>query len=72
MKISGLVGSAQVSQETLRCYVQEGLLPKPGKMGKDVADFNESHIEGIRLIKQIQDHFHLSLSLINKIDERPD
>jgi len=70
MKISELAKKTGVPKETIHYYAREGIISKPKKMGKNVANYNESHIEQIRLIKQIQDHFFLPLSLIKKIVKR--
>ena len=43
------------------------VIPRPRKKGKNVSDYDESFVERILLIKQIQDHFFLPLSLIKKI-----
>ncbi len=67
MKISELVKQTQVSKETIHYYVREGLLPRPRKLGKNVADYSESYVEQIRLIKELQDHCFLPLSMIKRI-----
>lgn len=67
MKISELVKQTQVSKETIHYYVREGLLPRPRKLGKNVADYKESYVERIRLIKELQDHCFLPLSVIKRI-----
>jgi DNA-binding transcriptional MerR regulator len=67
MKISELSRRTNVPKETIHYYVREGFLPRPRKKGKNVSDYDESFIERILLIKQIQDHFFLPLSLIKKI-----
>jgi len=67
MKISELASKTKVAKETIHYYVREGLIPRPRKMGKNVADYNEVHVEQIQLIKQIQDNFYLPLSLIKEI-----
>jgi DNA-binding transcriptional MerR regulator len=70
MKISELSSRTRVPKETIHFYVREGLVPKPRKWGRNVADYDESFIERIHLIKEIQDHFFLPLSLIKKIIKR--
>jgi len=70
MKISELSIRTQVPKETIHFYVREGLIPKPKKRGINVADYDESFIEHIHLIKEIQDHFFLPLSLIKEIIKR--
>lgn len=67
MKISELSRRTSVPKETIHYYVREGFIPRPRKKGKNVSDYDESFIERILLIKQIQDHFFLPLSLIKKI-----
>jgi DNA-binding transcriptional MerR regulator len=70
MKISELSSRTKVPKETIHFYVREGLIPRPRKMGKNVADYDDSYIERILLIKEIQDHFFLPLSLIKSIIKR--
>ncbi|MEW6666409.1 MAG: MerR family transcriptional regulator [Thermodesulfobacteriota bacterium] len=70
MKISELSIRTRVPKETIHYYVREGLIPKPKKRGRNVADYDESFIERIHLIKEIQDHFFLPLSLIKEIIRR--
>src|SRR3989339_1512816 len=70
MKISELSNRTQVPKETIHFYVREGLIPRPRKRGKNVADYDEGYIERILLIKEIQDHFFLPLSYIKEIIKR--
>jgi DNA-binding transcriptional MerR regulator len=70
MKISELSSRTQVPKETIHFYVREGLIPKPKKRGRNVADYDQGFIERIHLIKEIQDHFFLPLSLIKEIIKR--
>ena len=67
MKIGELVKQTQVSKETIHYYVREGLLPRPRKLGKNVAEYKASYVERIRLIKELQDHCFLPLSVIKRI-----
>jgi DNA-binding transcriptional MerR regulator len=67
VKISELVKRTQVSKETIHYYIREGLLPRPRKLGKNVADYGESYVERIRLIKEFQDHRFLPLSVIKRV-----
>ncbi len=67
MKIGELVKQTQVSKETIHYYVREGLLPRPRKLGKNVAEYNESYVDRIRLIKEFQDHCFLPLSVIKRV-----
>jgi len=67
VKISELVKRTQVSKETIHYYIREGLLPRPRKLGKNVADYGETYVERIRLIKEFQDHRFLPLSVIKRV-----
>jgi DNA-binding transcriptional MerR regulator len=67
VKISELVKQTQVSKETIHYYIREGLLPRPRKLGKNVADYNDGYVEQIRLIKELQDHCFLPLSMIKRV-----
>lgn len=67
MKIRELVQKTRVSKETVHYYIREGLLPKPRKRGRNVADYDESYAERIRLIKELQDRYFLPLAVIKNI-----
>jgi DNA-binding transcriptional MerR regulator len=67
LKISELVQRTQISKETVHYYIREGLLPKPRKLGKNVADYSESYVARLRLIRELQDHRFLPLSVIKRI-----
>jgi DNA-binding transcriptional MerR regulator len=67
VKIRELVKQTQVSKETIHYYIREGLLPRPRKLGKNVAEYNDRYVERIRVIKELQDHCFLPLSVIKKI-----
>jgi DNA-binding transcriptional MerR regulator len=67
VKISELAKQTRVSKETIHYYIREGVLPRPRKLGKNVADYSESYVERIRVIKELQDHCFLPLSVIKRI-----
>lgn len=67
MKISELVERTGVPKETIHYYLREGVLRKPRKGGKNSADYNESYVGQIRIIKQLQENYFLPLSVIKKI-----
>jgi DNA-binding transcriptional MerR regulator len=71
LKISELAKAADVPKETIHFYLREGLLPKPRKRGKNVADYDDSYVERIRLIKSLQEQLYLPLALIKKIMRQP-
>lgn len=67
MKISELVKRTSVSKETIHYYVREGLVSKPRKPGKNIADYSDDCIDQIKTIKKLQDNYFLPLSVIKKI-----
>jgi DNA-binding transcriptional MerR regulator len=67
VKIGELVQRTQVSKETVHYYIREGLLPKPRKLGRNVAEYDDHYIERIRLIKELQDQYFLPLAVIGNI-----
>jgi DNA-binding transcriptional MerR regulator len=70
MKISELADKTKVPKETIHYYIREGVLPKPRKRAKNVADYGESYVEQIRIIKKLQDSYYLPLSVIKRIIKR--
>ena len=67
MKIRELVQRTKVSKETVHYYIREGLLPKPRKRGRNIADYDESYVDRIGMIKELQDNYFLPLSVIKNI-----
>lgn len=60
------------SRETIRYYVNEGLLPAPHRTAKNSAWYGDSHIETIRLIRTLQDQHYLPLRAIKLLMDDPD
>ncbi|HYA93986.1 MAG TPA: MerR family transcriptional regulator [Thermodesulfobacteriota bacterium] len=67
MKIRNLVQHTGVSKETVHFYIREGLLPKPLKRGRNIAEYDDSYVERIRFIKELQDRHFLPLAVIKNI-----
>jgi DNA-binding transcriptional MerR regulator len=67
MKIGELVKQTGVSKESIHHYIREGLVSKAHKKGKNVAAYDEGHLEQILLIKELRDNYFLPLPLIKKI-----
>ena len=67
MKISQLVKRTGVPKETIHFYIREGLLRKPRKSGVNAAEYNESYVDQIRLIKNLRDNYYLPIPKIKKI-----
>ncbi len=67
MKIRELAKQSEVSKETIHFYIREGLLPKPRKQGKNVAEYDDTYVKRIRFIRELQDHYFLPLAVIKNI-----
>ncbi|MFO7965263.1 MAG: MerR family transcriptional regulator [Desulfobacterales bacterium] len=67
MKIGELVKKTGVSRETIHYYIREGVLRKPRKTGKNVADYHEGYIEQIQLIKALRENYFLPIPVIKKL-----
>ena len=67
MKIRDLVQHTSVSKETVHFYIREGLLPRPLKKGRNIAEYDDSYVERIRFIKELQDHHFFPLAVIKNI-----
>jgi DNA-binding transcriptional MerR regulator len=71
LKIKELVQRTQISKETIHYYIREGLLPKPRKRCKNIADYDEGYIEKIRQIKELQYNHFLPLAVIKEVLKNP-
>jgi len=67
LKIRDLVQRTKVSRETIHYYIREGLLPKPRKQGRNIAEYDESYVERIRFIKELQERYFFPLGVIKNI-----
>ena len=72
LKMQELSRATGVSGGTIRYYVRKGILPKPVKVHRNMAYYDESYIERIRLIKQLQKKRYLPLNIIKMILEGND
>jgi DNA-binding transcriptional MerR regulator len=70
MKLRELVKTTGVSRETIQFYLREGVLPKPRKRFGGQADYDESYIQLIHRIKDLQENHYLPLSVIKSILKR--
>jgi DNA-binding transcriptional MerR regulator len=67
LKIRELAKHSGVSKETIHYYIREGLLPKPRKQGRNVAEYDDGFVERIRFIKDLQDRYFFPLAVIKNI-----
>jgi DNA-binding transcriptional MerR regulator len=66
MRIDELAQRASVPTRTIRYYTQQGLLPSPRLRGR-VGFYDESHLDRLRLIKELQEKRFLPLSVISSV-----
>jgi len=71
MKIRELEKRSGIPKETIHFYIREGILPKPRKLGRNVAEYDESYIEQIDMINILREKLFLPLTLIKKIVKNP-
>lgn len=67
LKMKELERATGVGRESIRFYIREGLLPQPDRLGRNVALYDESFIERIRFIKELQQKRYLPLNVIKAI-----
>src|SRR6185369_11170344 len=67
MKMKDLERATGVGRESIRFYIREGLLPEPERPGRNVAWYDESFVERIGLIKELQQKRFLPLHVIKAI-----
>lgn len=72
LKMQELSQATGVSGGTIRYYVQKGILPKPLKTHRNMAYYDESYIERIRAIKELQKKRYLPLNIIKMITASSD
>jgi len=70
VKISELERITGVPQSTIRYYVKEGLLPQPTKVNKSMSYYDESCVERIALVRELQEKRYYPLSVIKNIINR--
>lgn len=66
-KISEVVERTGVGRETIRFYINEGLLPRPEKTAPNMAWYSQRHIDLIRLIRRLQEEQFLPLKAVKSV-----
>jgi DNA-binding transcriptional MerR regulator len=66
MRIDDLAQRAGVPTRTIRYYTQQGLLPSPKLRGR-VGYYDDTHLDRLRLIKELQEKRYLPLAVIRSI-----
>lgn len=66
-KMSDLVRLSGVSKQTIHFYLREGLLLPPIRTSKNMAYYDESTVDDIRFIKELQEKRYLPLVVIKEV-----
>lgn len=66
-KMSDLVRLTGVSKQTIHYYLREGLLLPPVRTSKNMAYYDESTVDDIRFIKELQKKRYLPLAVVKKV-----
>jgi DNA-binding transcriptional MerR regulator len=67
MRMKDLVSVTGVPKGTIQYYINEGLIPAPMKTQTNMAYYSDDHIDGIRLVKELQSKRYLPLSVIKQL-----
>lgn len=67
MSVGELARRTSVSPPTINFYVQQGLLPRPEKLNRTRAAYDERHLQRLAIIKRLQTVHGLPLSVIRRI-----
>ncbi|MBI2059800.1 MAG: MerR family transcriptional regulator [Nitrospirae bacterium] len=67
LKMSEIARRAAVAPSTIKFYMQQGLLPKPVKTSRNMAYYERSTVERVKLIKELQGKAFLPLHVVRRI-----
>lgn len=67
MKMRELEARTGVNRETIRVYFREGLLPKPSRPARNVADYGEEHVRAIGAVRKLQRESGMTLPQIKAV-----
>jgi DNA-binding transcriptional MerR regulator len=67
MRMKQLSAEAGVPKGTIQFYIQEGLVPPPMKTHPNMAYYNHTHLNAIRLVRELQAKRFLPLSVIKRV-----
>lgn len=67
MRISVLATRTEVSVGTIKFYLREGLLPPGRQTSRTTAEYDESHVERIRLVRALTDAGGLGIAAVRRI-----
>ena len=65
--MSEIARRAAVAPSTIKFYMSQGLLPKPVKTSRNMAYYDRSTVERVKLIKELQEKAFLPLHVVRRI-----
>ncbi|WP_141748252.1 MerR family transcriptional regulator, partial [Brachybacterium sp. HMSC06H03] len=69
MRISALSARTEVPIGTIKFYLREGLLAPGRQTSRTTAEYDESHVERIRLVRALTDAGGLGIAAVRRIVE---
>lgn len=67
MRMKQLSAASGLPKGTIQFYIKEGLIPRPYKTHSNMGYYNESHLNAIRLVRELQEKRFLPLSVIKQV-----
>ncbi len=67
LRMRDLVRQSGLPRETIHFYIQQGLLPRPLKTGRNTALYPAQHLERLRRIRELQEQQFLPLKAIRAV-----
>jgi len=67
MRMKQLSAASGLPKGTIQFYIKEGLIPRPYKTHANMGYYNQSHLNAIRLVRELQEKRFLPLSVIKQV-----
>lgn len=68
-RMKDLCAQTGLQRQAVHFYIQQGLLPEGEKTGRNMAYYNQAHVERLRLIRRLQEEHFLPLKAIRAVLE---
>jgi DNA-binding transcriptional MerR regulator len=66
-RMKDLCAQTGLQRQAVHFYIQQGLLPEGEKTGRNMAYYNQAHVERLRLIRRLQEEHFLPLKAIRAV-----
>lgn len=67
MRMKKLCELTGVTRATVLYYISKGLIPKPTKSGRNMALYDERHVQAIRVVKGLQNKRYFPLAVVQEL-----